>query len=224
MNNQRVFFLVLILLAFGAISLGFFWQEISTARSTFLAGTHPVTDSDTSSVPTLPPLRTSDPVRGNTSDKAVTIVEFADFSCLYCRLTEEEIIKTLNQSPIPVRLVWRDFPVVTEHPDGLLAAVAGRCATAQGKFWEMHDALFQLNQFDLTSLKNIATQLKLNPVTFGACLTSETPIAQIQNDITLARQHNINGAPTLFVGKQALSGSIKAEQLTAAIRQASSSP
>ncbi len=220
MNRQRL------LLLWGFVSLflllaGLFaWNYIHLSQTSFLAGTIPTVDQAVAATPTLPPSRSTDPMRGSADKNAVQIVEFADFSCLYCRITETEVQKALAGSAKPVRLVWRDLPVATENPDGILAAMAGRCANDQGKFWQMHDTLFQADQFDLDHLKTAAQQVGLDPTSFDQCLTSGKYLSAIQAEITLAQQNNINSTPTFFIGKTVLSGYTTADEFLSAIQNA----
>ncbi|MBM3204916.1 hypothetical protein FJZ48_02980, partial [Candidatus Uhrbacteria bacterium] len=177
MSRQQTIFLTFFLGVFLLVTIGFFWQEIARTRSSFLAGTNTVSEVVELPDPTLPAIRPTDPTRGDASTKAVTIVTFADFSCLYCRLTEAELQKSLAKTKVPFRVVWRDFPVVKDGPEGLVAAIAGRCAKDQGKFWQMHDALFQIDDYSPTSLKLLAGQLNMNVDRFAECSMNEKHIS-----------------------------------------------
>src|SRR5205823_3620191 len=75
-------------------------------------------------------------------NSVVTIVEFADFQCPYCKQTEATLNDLLRKYPGQVKLAFRDFPLGSIHPYAEKAAEAARCAGKQGKFWEFHDALF----------------------------------------------------------------------------------
>ncbi len=74
----------------------------------------------------------------------ITIVEFADFQCPYCKQTEATLNDLLERYPGQVRLAFRDFPLGSIHPYAEKAAEAARCAGKQGKFWDFHDALFAI--------------------------------------------------------------------------------
>lgn len=220
MDRQRLFLLYGLIAIFFLIAIGFVWDNVKLSRSTFMAGTAPPEAVDILPDPTLPPARATDPTRGSADKNALIITEFADFTCLYCHLTEPELIKALSSSPRPVRLVWRDLPIVTERPEALNAAVAGRCANEQGKFWEMHDLLFQSQRFDIQNLQSLAGNLRIDGGKFTDCMNSGKYIPKIQDDVTVARNHNIGGAPMFFVGNILLSGYVTAQQITTAIQQA----
>lgn len=109
------------------------------------------------------------PQRG-ADNAAVTIVEYSDFQCPFCRRAEASIRQVLKKYDGQVRLVYMDFPLPS-HRYAMEAAIAARCADEQGQFWAYHDALFE-NPSDLTTsgLKNAAEQLGLDNLTFDRCL------------------------------------------------------
>lgn len=215
---------IICLAGFFAIFAGLFiWSRWSEARnyldpmdaeSIIAAQEDPTPDTIT-----LPPIRSSDPSRGSTSTDALVIVEFADYNCLYCRLTEPELRQAMQAFPTQTRLVWRDLPLNANQPDGLLPAVAGRCAQEQGKFWEMHDAMFASSKLDRTGVETAATGIKLNMAAFNACLDSNRHETAIRAEVALARSSGIEGSPTFFIGKQVASGYIKAQALADLIAQ-----
>lgn len=168
---------------------------------------------------TLPPIRSSDPSRGSTSSQALVVVEFADFNCLYCRLIEPEIRQAMQAFPNDARLVWRDLPLNAEQTDGLLPSQAARCAQDQGKFWEMHDALFATAKLDRKGIHSAAQNANLNLPAFETCLTSNKHVDEIRAELTLARNSGLSGSPTLFIGKQTISGFVKAQELADLIAQ-----
>ena len=209
--DDRNRYLWLFLGGFAVISLLLAWSVIYRSVSTFKAGTRPANAPQIQgSTPILPPIRATDPSRGATSTNAVVIVEFADFTCAYCRASELELKAILAAYPNEIRHVWRDMPIVSDRPDAILAASASRCADDQGKFWEMHDVLLKLNAIDIATLENAAAQLKLDVSLFNSCIQSGRHIVGIQSDRQLAKDHGLTGAPTFFVGDQVLSGYVKA--------------
>jgi len=219
--DDRRRLLWLLLGGFAVISLLLAWSIVYRSVSTFRAGTRPEFVPETSlSKPTLPPLRSTDPSRGSTSSEAIVIVEFADFTCHYCRATEPELSALLEAYPDGIRHVWRDMPIASDRPDGILAASAGRCANDQGMFWPMHDELLRLNTITLGSLSDAAQRLKLDVSQFNACIQSGRHVADIQNDIQIAKDHGLSGAPTFFIGNQVLTGYVKATELQWAILKA----
>ncbi len=197
-----------------------FWNFMFQWTSFFQSGTTP-TYASKPVQPTLPPLRATDPARGSTDPKALLIVEFADFTCPYCRQAEPELQTVIRENLDSVRHVWRDLPVVTDRPDAMVAASAGRCAMDQGKFWDMHDRLISYNgTFDIPAVETIAKQIGLDTTLFHSCVSSGQHITDIQHDIDDARAHNLTGAPTIFVGGVPLEGLVTASDLRWALLKA----
>lgn len=148
----------------------------------------------------------------------VTIVEFADFQCPYCRQMVkplEQVIKTYGDS---VRLVYRQFPIASIHPEAQKAAEASLCASAQGKFWEMHDAMYDDPQsLDVPNLRKTARSLGLNGAKFDTCLDSEQFASQIRLDLETGRSVGVTGTPGLFINGRFLHGFQRFESLAAII-------
>ncbi|MDO8617600.1 MAG: thioredoxin domain-containing protein [Candidatus Uhrbacteria bacterium] len=221
MNTQR-HILLWTLVGFLILIVGVVvWSDFYTRQTHFLAGTRPATAKPSSTIKTtLPPIRATDPTRGSQVPEALLVVEFADFACPYCRLLEPELNKALAESSRPIKFVWRDFPIPSAKPDGIVAALAARCARDQGKFWQMHDELFKAQTFDLSSIKLIAQNLSLDPIAFNQCLTGGPHFAELEQDIVITQQHGVSGAPTLFIGSEVVSGYVNADEIMAMIRRA----
>jgi protein-disulfide isomerase len=149
-----------------------------------------------------------DPARmlGN-PDAPVTIVEFADFQCPYCRKATPTMRDVLNKYKGQVRLAFRDFPLRELHPDAQRAAEAARCATAQGKFWAYHDVLFsgpaKLSKQDL---HEHAVTLNLDMTLFDACMQDGRFKARIEEDLKAGMQAGVSGTPGFFVNGIFLNG------------------
>jgi protein-disulfide isomerase len=165
----------------------------------------------------LPPYRVAvdptGPYRGSASAR-VTIIEFGDFQCPYCRKVEDSLRVVLEKYPSEVRLVFRNLPLSDLHPDALVAARAGVCANQQGKFWEMHDAMFQ-DQSALGSDRLMATarRIGLEAASFSHCLTDPTvtePVLSV--DARAAAELGIGGTPYFFIDGRPLSGSASPDQ------------
>lgn len=180
-----------------------------------------------SAVPTLQPTAAAtdisaddDPARGP-AEAAVTIIEFADYQCPYCkRYVDETLPLILSTYGAKVRYVFRDFPISQLHPQAVQAAEAADCANEQGKFWEYHDLLYQ-NQgaLDAASLKAYAGQLGLNQATFDACLDTDKYADEVQADFQDALAHGVTGAPTFFVNGRKLVGALSFAQFQQVIEE-----
>ncbi|MHA7734361.1 DsbA family protein [Nitrosopumilus sp. S6] len=160
-----------------------------------------------------PPVKISadnDPIIGN-PDAPITIIEFSDFQCPFCARFHVQTLPLLLEEYIEqgkVKLVFRDFPIQSIHPNALPASVAAECANEQGQFKAMHDMLFDnQNQWSnqetvdaLSMFSQYATQIQLDQETFDACLTSGKYIEEIRNDLDDGRSYDVTGTPGFFIG------------------------
>lgn len=151
-------------------------------------------------------------VQGN-PDAPITIVEFGDFQCPFCSRAEPTLAAILKKYDGKVKLGFRDFPLTAIHPYAEGAAMAGRCAEAQGKFWPMHDAMYadqsKLGEADLVKT---AARLGMNQTTFSSCLKSGDYGAAIRQDVADGTRVGVNGTPAFFINGQFLSGSVPEAQ------------
>jgi protein-disulfide isomerase len=147
------------------------------------------------------------PSRGSTQ-APVTIVEFSDFECPYCsrlNATLKEVEKNYGDK---VRLVFRQFPLGM-HPHAQKAAEASLCAGEQGRFWEMHDSLFQEPQkLSPEDLKARAAKLGIDKAGFNACLDSGKHAEKIKNDVRAGTRAGVTGTPAMFVNGRFINGSV----------------
>jgi protein-disulfide isomerase len=145
-------------------------------------------------------------LRGNVH-APVTIVEFSDFQCPFCRREEVVLKELLAKYKGKVSLAYRDFPLPQIHPQAEMAAEAARCAGERGKFWEYHDLLFtDPPRLDKTSLIGDARSLGLDEDQFSACLTTQKFKPQIDADAQAASRLGVDGTPTFFINGVLVSG------------------
>lgn len=140
------------------------------------------------------------------ADAPVTVVEYSDFQCPGCKAAEPGVVALLEQYPDDVRFVYRHFPLQM-HANAFNAAAAAEAAGIQGKFWQMHDQLFDTqsewendsrNQFEVR-LRTYASQLGLNVSKFETDLHSDEVTAAVQADLNSATELRLPGTPTFFV-------------------------
>ncbi|MFA6429039.1 MAG: thioredoxin domain-containing protein [Patescibacteria group bacterium] len=219
MHEHRRLYLALLLLLFVVLAGVLTWKFVYTNSMHFVAGNRPENyfEEPAPAEPRLPPVRSTDPSRGNATDKAVTIVQFGDYLTPYGRALEPELQKVLVAQGVPVRLVWRDFIPPSERPEPLIAAMAARCAGEQGKFWDMHDALLTQPSFDVAGLRTLAYQKELNTVLFTQCMDSKQHSRAIGEDVATARAYDIIASPTLFINGKAFVGYMTADQISRAV-------
>jgi len=149
-----------------------------------------------------------DPFLG-TQGAAITIVEFGDFSCTYCRDSSYIMRSLLQKYGDNVFYQFRDFPVADIHPLAQTQSEAAACAHAQGKFWEYHDKLFQ-NQNDMSEdrLVSLALEVGLDQNTFVSCLEEGTYAQEVLEDYQAGVAAGVRGTPTFFINGNRIAGSI----------------
>ena len=145
-------------------------------------------------------------VKGD-ADAPITIVEFGDFQCPFCGRVQPLLRDVLAKYHGKVKLAYRDFPLAQIHPHAEMAAEASRCALAQGKFWEMHDAMFaDQAALDEPALTKTAAGLGMNRNSFESCLKSNKYNAVVQQDAQAGSEAGVNATPTFFINGESLNG------------------
>jgi len=147
----------------------------------------------------------------------VSLVEFGDFRCAYCRRMLPVLARVRAEYPDQVRLVFMHFPVTA--PDSGRAAIAAVAAQEQGRFWEMHDALFALQDQPLTkpALLADAQRLGLDVERFEADLRREELVERVRSDLAQGERLGLAGTPAFFVNGRPLLGAQSYEALAQAI-------
>jgi protein-disulfide isomerase len=134
----------------------------------------------------------------------VTLVEFVDYQCPFCRKNFQETLPQVIKEYVDtgkVRYVVHDFPLVSIHSNALNAAVAARCAGRQGKYWEMHDELFSNQRaLDAASLPSYAKTLGLDVAKFQACLDDGAEGAKVRANLEAGEKIGITGTPGFLLG------------------------
>ncbi|MGQ9910443.1 MAG: DsbA family protein [Candidatus Flexifilum sp.] len=145
------------------------------------------------------------PSRGP-ADAPITLIEFGDFRCGFCRRFNNETLNVLlEQYPNEVRYVFRDYPIL--GPDSMAAALASECADDQGKFWEFHDWAYE-NQANLTreNFLTFASDHALDVEAFTACLDDNPHQAAVLADYEAGQSLNVGGTPTFFLNGRRIIG------------------
>ncbi len=149
-----------------------------------------------------------DPVKGS-ANAPVTIIEWSDFQCPFCGRFFTQTFTQIDQEYIKagkVKFVYRDFPL-SFHENAQKAAEAGECAHEQGKFWQLHDKIFQdQNAITVNDLKKDAADLGLDTAKFNACLDSGKYAAEIQKDIDDGKKAGVTGTPAFVINGRFIGG------------------
>jgi protein-disulfide isomerase len=170
----------------------------------------------------LEPLRMNVASEGSPSrgprNAPVTIVEFSDFQCPYCLVFHNTLRQVEETYGDEVRWVYRQFPLTSIHPRAYDAALASLCAEEQGRFWEMHDAMFA-NQHALErdQLKSTARELGLDGDEFDKCLDLDEYAEEVQADLEAGQALGVQGTPASFINGRFVNGAKPLEEVTAII-------
>lgn len=197
------------------------------SQQTQVAALQPPSDQDAAAQiakPDAPPPLTVDqieklpadgPVVGS-PDAKITVVEFSDFQCPYCEKFFTNTLSSIQEDYVKtgkVKIVYRNFPLEF-HQQAMPAAEAAQCANEQGKFWEMHDKLFQGQQSwsgspqAVQTFMSYAKSLGLDSKQFGSCMTTHKYADEIRKDSIDGIALGVNGTPAFFINGKAVSGAM----------------
>jgi len=169
---------------------------------------------------TLPVSADRDHIQGPL-DAPLTLLEYGDYQCPYCGAAYPIVKEVQAQLEERLRFVFRNFPITTSHPRAEQAAEAAEAAGTQGKFWEMHDTLYE-NQDSLgdDDLHAYAEQLGLDVARFDADLAEHVHADRVREDFMSGVRSGVNGTPTFYVNGIRHDGSYELESLLAALEAA----
>ncbi|MEH2056936.1 MAG: thioredoxin domain-containing protein [Nostoc sp.] len=158
------------------------------------------------------------PTTGSTKSKTV-LIEFSDFQCPYCAEAHKTLKELLAKYPDKLRLVYKNLPLTSIHPEALPAATAAWAAHQQGKFWQYHDALFtNQKQLGEALYLDIAKRLNLDLGKFKRDLTLATPA--ITKDIQLADKLAVSGTPFFVINSPNFSGVVQLSDVNSILADA----
>jgi protein-disulfide isomerase len=162
---------------------------------------------------TAPQITGEDHIRGP-AEAPVTVLEYGDFECPYCRGAFRDVRLLTDQHPAEIRFVFRNFPIPQLHPHAEQAAEAAEAAAAQDKYWEMHDLLLQpYSHLDTDSLVTYAEVIGLDIPRFRRDLTDHAHLARINQDIEEGVRNGVNATPKFYVDGQRVDGKVPLEHL-----------
>ncbi len=157
------------------------------------------------------------------ADAPVTLVEYGDYQCPYCGAAYGIIKAVQKHLGKKLRFVFRNFPLNQAHPMAELAAEAAEAAGAQGKFWEMHDALYEnQDQLGQELIEALVERLSLDATRFEADLEGRKFQSRVKHDFMGGVRSGVNGTPGLFINGERYDESWDEEPLTAALLKAAS--
>ena len=166
-----------------------------------------------------PPVSEHDHIQGRT-DAPLTLVEYGDYQCPYCGAAYPVIKRLQKAFGKKLRFVFRNFPLTQAHPYAMVAAEAAEAAGLQGKFWEMHDHIYE-NQDDLEpdTLPSWAEELGLDLEEFGKAIKQGEINKRIKEDRSSGIRSGVNGTPCFFINGTRYDGTADYGPLQAALEE-----
>ncbi len=218
----KKYHLITVLVAVLSFGGGYFTHSLTAAQASLLMNNNTdnpaveaATDTRAASSSQAQPMFSftdDDPALGP-EDAPITIVEFSDYECPYCKRWHSQTFKQLlNMYEGKIRFVYRDFPLNSIHPRAQIAAEAAECADDQGMYWAMHDILF--NDQDgwskasnpLDRFKIYALQLNMDADEFLNCIDLGYYTQEVQFDLRAGASYGITGTPAFLINGKLLSG------------------
>jgi protein-disulfide isomerase len=169
------------------------------------------------------PVGLRDHVQGSGS-APVTLLEYGDYECPYCGAAYPIVKELQKRLGSELRFVFRNFPLANMHPHATLAAEAAEVVGAEGKFWEMHDSLYE-HQTALTEadLAGYARKLGVDTAKFTTELRRPVYAERVREDFASGVRSGVNGTPTFYINEVRHNGSYELEELLEALGHARSS-
>lgn len=153
----------------------------------------------------------------------ITIIEFSDYQCPFCKKFYDETLPLLKSNYIEkgkVKIIYRDYPLSSIHPKAQKAAEAAECAGEQNKYYEYHDKLFKNQKaLEIADLKKYAKEIGLNTNNFNDCLDSNKMESEVQKDLEDGQNLGIQGTPAFFINGNPLMGAYPFEAFKNLIEQ-----
>lgn len=172
---------------------------------------------------TLPVNEDRDHTQGS-AGAPVTLVEYGDYECPFCGAAYPIVKQLQARAGERLRFVFRNFPITTSHPHAEQAAEAAEAADAQGRFWEMHDQLYEHQQhLETEDLVGYASDLGLDVERFADELTRHIYAARVRDDFMSGVRSGVNGTPTFYLNGARYDDSYELEALSAAVERAAAS-
>jgi protein-disulfide isomerase len=171
---------------------------------------------------TLPVSADRDHIQGP-ADAAATLLEYGDYECPYCGAAYPIVKEVQSRLGNQLRFVFRNFPITTSHPHAELAAETAEAADVQGKFWEMHDLLYESQQhLEEADLHRYAEQLGLDVDRFDDELARHVHADRVREDFMSGVRSGVNGTPTFYVNGVRHDADYELETLLAALEPGAS--
>lgn len=192
--------------------------QLADARRLAPAGPPPRVSPPVPAVPSAVQSISDAAVKGSSSAPLV-LIEYADFQCPYCGQFARQVLPELEKRYVAtgrMRVAFKHMPLQEIHPQAMMAAEAAECGREQGKFWQMHDALFGDQRLDETGLLDKARTIGLDIPRFAQCVRGQGAV-KVRQDLAGARSLGLAVTPSFLLGRDVGSG-VKVEQILTGVR------
>jgi len=180
-------------------------QQEASLQQAFLSGLRKKYDTKIKLRPPVVEVGEGGRVAKGPATAPVTIIEFSDYECPFCKRAEPTVEQVLKTYGDKVRLVYRDYPLPF-HANAKPASIAAACAEQQGKFWEYHEKIFAAPALNDETYKKLAGEVGLDEAKFAACLTSPEAAATVDKHAADGAAVGVRGTPAFFINGRMLSG------------------
>ncbi len=157
----------------------------------------------------------TDHILGN-KDGRIILLEYGDFECPYCAIAHHSVIQLLDYFKKDLCYVFRNFPLTQLHPHAQLCAQTAEFATVYGKYWEMHDLIFNNQRnLGLDLMLQLVDQLKLPVLEYESALENRTYLAKVRSDFMSGVENKVHSTPSFFINNKRYEGNYDSETLSA---------
>lgn len=164
------------------------------------------------------PVSERDHIQGN-PDAAIELVEYGDYQCPYCGAAHPQVQKVQKEMGDKLKFVFRNFPLTNMHEHALNAAIASEVAGDMGKFWEMHDILFEnQRELDYSRIMEYAKQIGLDVEKIEAKFPEPKYKEKVEQDLESGLRSGVNGTPSFFINGEKYEGSFMADEMIEYLR------
>jgi len=170
-------------------------------------------------MPLRPPISDNDHSQGN-KQAVIELLKYGDYQCPHCGRAYPIVKRMQEQLGEKMRFVFRNFPLAKIHPEATIAAVATEAAALQDKYWEMHDIIFE-NQEYLSPefLLGCARELELDMARFEEDIARQELVAKVEADFESGIRSGVNATPTFFINGEKYNNGWEGERMMDFIRQ-----
>ena len=170
-------------------------------------------------MPLRPPVGDNDHMQGN-KDAVIELVKYGDYQCPHCARAYLVVKRMQEELGEQLKFVFRNFPLANIHPEAVMAAIATEAAAAQGRFWEMHDLIFE-NQDSLSEdmLYEAAAELQLDMDQFKKDMASGSLAKKVDDDFESGIRSGVNATPTFFINGEKYNNGWESDRMLSYIRE-----